>query len=218
MQKTMLVSGVLSEMGAATARVFRQNGYYVFGVDRTDDYQYNCDRFLQFDLHKFCTEAEYRIRFAEIFDGLIPRLDVLILCAPRTKMPALRDLKLESWHKVQNYTTTGPMLLAKFFLSRLEEQRGNILFLNNTHDHQTEREHIGYQLITGTFGGLGRALAADLNGSVEVNVIHPKRLKREGFAGNKKQPGRDYADEVARLALFACSPAAGSLTGLDLRL
>ena len=217
MQKNVLITGVLSEMGAATARAFRSNGFYVYGLDREDDYAYNCDRFFQFDLHRFSTEADYRIRFADIFDQLIPRLDVLICCSAAPSVPPLRDLKLEQWQLLTNRFATGPMLLAKFFQQHLTDSKGKILFLANTYEQLSERRRVGHQLARGQYEGLSNALAADLRGAVEVNFLEPKMLERAGFPGNPRRE-RAYPDTVARLALFLCSPAAGDLTGLGLRL
>ena len=113
MQKNMLITGVYGKIGATISSFFREKGYYVFGLDKHDNFQYTCDRFIQFDINQFVTDASYRVRFTSIFDQVIAKLHILINNAAVQKLDSLEDIKLQDWQESLNVNMTGPMVLSK---------------------------------------------------------------------------------------------------------
>ncbi|MCB0705299.1 MAG: SDR family oxidoreductase [Saprospiraceae bacterium] len=231
-QKNALVTGILGGIGSAIGKALRANGYYVFGVDRRDDFQYNCDRFLLFDINEYVKSASYRIKYTEIFEQVIPKLDVLVNNAAVQKLGHLDEIKLEDWQETLNVNLTGPMVLSKLFLSKLADSRGSIINVGSIHHQLTKPRFVSYATSKSALIGLTKALAVDLEGRVRVNAISPAAIEtdmlRDGFEGDedaliklkKLHPVQriGYPEEVAKLVLFLASENTGFIHGANITL
>lgn len=229
MQKNVFITGVLGGIGAALGKAFRENGYYVFGVDLREDFNENCDRFLRFDINQFVRDAVYRIRFTQIFDEIMPQLDVLINNAAVQKLDNLENIKLEDWQETLNVNLTGPMLLSKIFLQRLEASNGCIINIASIHQQLTKPGFVSYATSKSALVGLTKAMAVDLAGRVRVNSISPAAIEtdmlRAGFDDNelaidelrKIHPVQriGYPADVSKLALFLASQNTGFIHGAN---
>lgn len=229
MSKNVFITGVLGGIGAALARGFKASGYYVYGVDMREDFGAHCDRFIRFDLNQYVKDAAYRIRFTQIFDDLIPKLDVLINNAAVQRLDRLEGIKLDDWQETLNVNLTGPMLLSKFFLSRLEASRGCIINIASIHQQLTKPSFVSYATSKSALVGLTKAMAVDLEGRVRVNAISPAAIEtdmlRAGF--NNDESALDelrklhpvqrigYPDDVAKLAVFIASENHGFIHGAN---
>ncbi len=229
MKKNVFITGVLGGIGSALAKNFRSNGYYVYGVDRREDFHGNCDRFLRFDINTYVKDAAYRIRFTQLFEELIPGLDVLINNAAVQLLNRLEEIKLEDWQETMNVNITGPMLLSKLFLPKLEQSAGCIINIASIHQQLTKPGFISYATSKSALVGLTKAMAVDLEGRVRVNAISPAAIETEmlraGFEGDEsaldelrrihpvKRIG--YPEDVAKLALFLASENNGFIHGAN---
>ncbi len=232
MKKNVFITGVLGGIGSALAKTFRSDDYYVYGVDMREDFYGNCDRFIRFDLHEFVRDAGYRIKFTQIFEELIPKLDVLINNAAVQRLDRLANIKLEDWQETLNVNLTGPMLLSKLFLARLEKSQGCIINIASIHQQLTKPAFVSYATSKSALVGLTKAMAVDLEGKVRVNAISPAAIETEmlraGFEHDeaaidelrKIHPVQriGYPDEVAKLALFLASENLGFIHGANLTL
>jgi NAD(P)-dependent dehydrogenase (short-subunit alcohol dehydrogenase family) len=228
-EKSVFITGVLGGIGSALARGFRENGYYVYGVDMREDFNGHCDRFLRFDLNQFVKDAAYRIKFTQIFDEIMPHLDVLINNAAVQKLDALENIKLDDWQETLNVNLTGPMLLSKIFLARLEKNNGCIINIASIHQQLTKPGFVSYATSKSALVGLTKAMAVDLAGRVRVNSISPAAIEtamlRAGF--NDDETALDelrkihpvqrigYPADVAKLALFLASQNTGFVHGAN---
>jgi NAD(P)-dependent dehydrogenase (short-subunit alcohol dehydrogenase family) len=232
MKKSVFITGVLGGIGSALAKSFRANGFFVYGVDVREDFKGNCDRFIRFDLNEFVKDATYRIRFTQIFDELVPRLDVLVNNAAVQRLDRLENIKLDDWMETLNVNLTGPMMLSKLFLSRLEQSRGCIINIGSIHQQLTKQAFVTYATSKSALVGLTKAMAVDLEGRVRVNAISPAAIETEmlraGFEHDEKAIDElrkihpvqriGYPDEVAKLALFLASENTGFIHGANLTL
>ena len=121
---TVLINGVRSQAGRALSVAFRAAGYYVVGLDGSDDYDYQCDRFVQFDTVRFEQEADYRIRFSAILDQLLPAVEVLVHALPEYEFSDSSGLHLPTWKNFQSGHLAGPLLLAQLVLPQLSRANG----------------------------------------------------------------------------------------------
>lgn len=232
MAKNVLITGVLGGIGSALASAFRNEGYYVYGVDRNEDHIQSCNRFFHFDIHKFVKDVDYRLRFTTIFDEVIPKLDVLINNAAVQILGSLNEIKLEDWQETMNVNLTGPLMMSKLFLSRLEKSNGSIINIGSIHQQLTKPKFISYATSKGALVALTKAMAVDLEGKVRVNAISPAAIEtamlRAGFDNDesaidelrKLHPVQriGYPADVAKLALFLASENTGFLHGANLSL
>ncbi len=231
-QKAVLITGVLGGIGSALAVAFKNEGYYVYGLDIRSDDKFNCDLFLQFDIASFCSDQDYRRKWEEIFEVKIDTLDVLINNAAVQKLDRLDDLLLKDWQETLNVNLTGPLLLSQYFLDKLEHNRGGIINIASIHQILTKPRFISYATSKSALVGLTKSLAVDLEGRVRVNSISPAAIATEmliaGFDGNamalddlnKIHPVKriGYPDEVAKMAIFLASENTGFINGANLTL
>jgi len=223
MQKNVLITAALSKIGIVLSRAFRQEGYYVFGLDLEEDYHNYCNRFFRFDLNRFVKDASYRIKFTAIFDEVIPKVNVLINNSTFSPFAELENIKLEDWQKALNVNLTGPMLLSKLFLDRLEDGGGCII---NIASHQQGINQAGMatrNCSNNALIGLTQAMSTDLKEFVRVNAISHQESKANE-AAEDSSPTENYEDRehdtkasqfegLAKMALFLASEEAKFLTG-----
>lgn len=233
MRKHALVTGVLGGIGSAIAQYLRQNNYYVYGLDIRNDFSNVSDRHIQFDIHKYVKDASYRIRFTEIFEQVIPRLDVLVNNAAVQRLGKLEEIRLEDWQETLNVNLTGPLLLSKLFLKRLEaDGGGSIINIASIHQSLTKPAFVSYATSKSALVGLTKALAVDLAGRVRVNAISPAaietRMLLEGFQNNAQAVDALKAvhpvqrigtpEDVAKLVLFLAEEKTGFIHGANFQL
>ncbi len=222
MKKNVFITGVFGTTGVALAREFRENGYYVYGVDDKEDFEGTCDRAIRFDINQFVSDAGYRIRFTQIFDEIIPRLDVLINNAEVKKLGRLNEIRLEDWEETLNVNLTGPMMLSKLFLKRLTVVNGAILNVGSIHQNLTAPEHVAYSTSMNAMHGLTKAMAVDLKGKVQVNSISLA-------SGTTVQSGQipdeqvqnlelEYAEELSKMAVYLVSMESKLLHGVNIQM
>ena len=230
--KKVLITGVLGGIGSALALAFREAGFYVYGLDIQNSERHEADRLIQFDLHKFSTDEEYRNEWKRNFNVIIPELHVLINNAAVQLLDSLADLKLDDWNHTMTVNLTGPLLLGQHFLESLEEVNGCIINIGSIHQQLTKRRFISYATSKSALIGLTRALAVDLEGRVRVNAISPAAIETDmllaGFDGNqgaldelrKIHPVQRIGspNDVAKMALFLASESSGFIHGANLTL
>jgi len=231
MMKSILVTGVRGGIGTAIAKAFREQNYYVYGMDKeAEGYGTPVDRFIHFDLNQYVRDVEYRIRASEQLINLIPSLDVLVNNAAVQRLDHLENIKLDDWQETLNVNLTGPMLLCKLFLSRLEANKGCIINIASIHHQLTKRGFLTYATSKNALVGLTRAMAVDLEGRVRVNAISPAAIDtpmlRAGFENaedaleelKKVHPVKKIGvpEEVARLAIFLASENQGFIHGANI--
>ncbi|MCK8492778.1 SDR family oxidoreductase [Spirosoma sp. RP8] len=230
--KKALITGVLGGIGSALAQSFRENGYYVYGLDIRDTDDHQADQLIQFDLHRFSTDDAYRSEWKLKFYALIPELHVLVNNAAVQLLDGLDDLKLSEWNHTMAVNLTGPLLLSQHFLDQLEEGNGCIINIGSIHQQLTKRRFISYATSKSALIGLTRALAVDLEGRVRVNAISPAAIETDmllaGFDGNQSaldelrriHPVQRIGcpNDVAKMALFLASESSGFIHGANLTL
>ena len=229
--KSILITGVKGGIGSAIAKTFRDNNYYVYGVDKEEEgYEAHIDRFIHFDLHQYVRDVEYRIRASDELITLIPHLNVLVNNAAVRRLDRLQDIKLDDWQETLNVNLTGPMLLSKLFLDKLEASKGSIINIGSIHHMLTKPGFLTYATSKSALIGLTKAMAVDLEGRVRVNAISPAAVDTPmlwaGFENaedaldnlKKIHPVKKIGmpEEVARLCLFLASENHGFIHGANL--
>src|SRR5688572_20826630 len=102
MPKNVLITGVLGGIGSGLAKAFRENGYFVIGLDVKENPPDYCDKFISFDLNLFCCDSDYRLRLQALFDKEISSLDVLINNAAVQLLGGIEELTLDDWNHTLN--------------------------------------------------------------------------------------------------------------------
>ncbi|SKB70533.1 NAD(P)-dependent dehydrogenase, short-chain alcohol dehydrogenase family [Parapedobacter luteus] len=232
MKKKVLITGVLGGIGSGLAKTFKEADYFVIGLDiKTTPSDY-CDLFISFDLHRFCSDANYRDKMCNKFDNEIQTLDVLINNAAMQILSSVEEIRLDDWNHTLNVNLTGPLLLSQFFLKQLEQVHGCIINIASIHQQLTKKRFVAYATSKSALVGLTKSMSVDLQGKVRVNAISPAAIDtpmlHEGFNNdstmvqklNDLHPLRRIGKpaEVSKLALLLAEDGLGFINGANIQI
>jgi NAD(P)-dependent dehydrogenase (short-subunit alcohol dehydrogenase family) len=231
-KKTVVITGVLGGIGSQLAKTFKENNYHVVGLDVREAEMSFCDKFFKFDLHQYCSNADYKTEMEAIFDAEIPELFLLINNAAVQILGSVDEVKLEDWNQTLNVNLTGPLMLSQFFLARLEKSFGSIINIASIHHQLTKKRFVAYASSKSALVGLTKAMSVDLQGRVRVNAISPAaidtQMLRDGFDNdeakvqllNEIHPSQRIGkpQEVSQLALLLAEDKLGFINGANLNI
>ena len=155
-------------------------------------------------------------------------LDALVNNAGFMIRKPLAELSLAEWNRVLAVNLTGAFLCARACASHLAARRGAIVNIASTRALMSEPDTESYSASKGGLLALTHALAISLGPAVRVNCISPGWIDVSPWQQkDRRQPtvlsAADHAQhpagrvgipgDVAELALFLVSPAAGFVTG-----
>jgi NAD(P)-dependent dehydrogenase (short-subunit alcohol dehydrogenase family) len=224
-ERTAVVTGAASGIGAAIADRFEKDGWNVFrfGKGVSNDAR--------------CVEGD--VREADDWESLarnvindVGHLDVLINNAGILREARLQDTTLEIWNELQSVNVTGTFLGCRTMLPLL--RKGNaptILNLSSIDALKGSVGHSAYAATKGAIASMTRALALELaEEGITVNALCPGTVDTpmmHSLIGNPLNAGVDKVaqhplgrvssvDDQAAAAAFLCSADASYITGVTL--
>lgn len=228
--KNALVTGGASGIGESTARIFAEAGANVIIVDLNEERarqlaaslpkarSYRCD---------ITSEAEVKTLFDQL-DGL----DILINNAGIGLVGGIQETELSDFQRLFRVNVEGTFLVTRAALPKLIASHGSIVNIGSVAGLVGVKRRFAYCGTKGAIVALTRQLAVDYPTEIRVNCIAPGTVDTpfvEGYLEkyhkhekdkvraelNQRQPiGRlGKPDEIARLALYLCSPAAEFING-----
>jgi 2-keto-3-deoxy-L-fuconate dehydrogenase len=228
--KVALVTGGASGIGEATVRTFAEAGAKVLIVDidkqRAESLQadlpgsssYQCD---------ITNEAQV----AELFDQ-IEKLDILVNNAGIGLVGSVEETALPDFQRLFRVNVEGTFLVTRTAIPLLVSSHGSIVNIGSVAGVVGVKRRFAYCATKGAVVAMTRQLAVDYPTQFRVNCIAPGTVDTpfvEGYLEkyhknekekvrselNMRQPiGRlGRPEEIARLALYLCSPAAEFMNG-----
>lgn len=182
MNNVVLVTGVSSGIGKATAKLFAQNGWRVIGVARgkTND--------LDFVHHYICGDVSkvedvdrifHEIRNEEGFITSLVNNAGTQICKPIT------ETDIEEWDLVLNTNLRAAYLFIKNSFPLMREKDGSIINVSSVHAIATSKNISSYAASKGALVSLTRAVAIELAPNIRVNAVLPGAVETpmlyEGF-------------------------------------
>lgn len=220
MTRTVLVTGVSSGIGLAQAQLFLENGWRVYGVDRSEKLS------LTGDFHFF--QQDLILGFQPIFDWC-PQVDVL--CNTAGVLDDYKPLLEQSAQEIQeifeiNYVT--PVELTRYYLTQmLKKQSGIIINMCSIASSLAGGGGHAYTSSKHALAGFTKQLALDYaEQGVQVFGIAPGAVKTSMTAADFEPGGLAQwvadetpikrwiePEEVAELTLFLASGKAQPMQG-----
>jgi 2-keto-3-deoxy-L-fuconate dehydrogenase len=228
--KTALVTGGASGIGEATVRALSEAGASVYIVDLNEAR----GRSLAAEIpgsESFRCDITSEEEVAELFAGL-PSLDILINCAGIGAVGRLDETSLDDLRRLFKVNVEGTFLVTRAALPLLLQVRGSIVNIGSVAGLVGVKRRFGYCATKGAVHAMTRQLAIDFPTELRVNCVAPGTVDTpfvEGYLEkyhshekekvraelNQRQPiGRlGRPEEIARLVLYLCSPAADFMNG-----
>lgn len=227
--KTVLITGVSGGIGSLIAKAYKDEGYFVAGIDRVPPYHEFCDTYYDTDINKIVSDEGYFDTWKKTFHNEIKRLDVLVNNAAIQILGTVDELTHEDWHLTLNVNLNAPFMFSKLFLDLLEKYSGCIINISSIHARMTKPRFVAYATSKAALVGLTQAMAVDLGGRVRVNSINPAAVETQMLQDGFKNDLEGYEmlksfhpvnsigkpEDVAELCLFLSSSKAKFITGAN---
>jgi NAD(P)-dependent dehydrogenase (short-subunit alcohol dehydrogenase family) len=213
--RTALVTGASSGIGAAIAEMFAREGARVLMAarrrERMEESVARLPASVQPPLIQLAdvrSEADILALFATV-DARFGRLDVLVNSAGFADHTATEDLTLSRWKDIVDTNLTGCFLTCREALRRMKLQKGGrIINIGSISAKSPRPNSIGYTSTKFALEGMTRSLALDgRDHGVAVSILHPGSTKTELMPGMETRTARESMEavDVARVALLMAS-------------
>lgn len=230
----MLITGVAGEIGAATAKLYKNKGYDVIGVDNKEVSTKYIDKFIQQDISELLTSDNAKNKFNESLLAVtnVCPLKVLVNNAALQIVKPAIDCEYADQLATFQVNLFVPHLLSQLCYEELQKNEGTIINVASVHASATKKEFSLYAASKAALISLTRSLALELGPKIRVNSVSPAAIETEmlkdGFKGNKqlisklgdchisKRIGKP--EEVAELIYFLSSDKCRFITGCDYRI
>ena len=220
MTKTVLVTGASSGIGRAQAKIFLENDYRVYGVDKDENPGFlEPSHFIQLDLTGDLTS---------LFTSL-PEVDVL--CNTAGILDDYRPLHKtsdEAWEQVFALNLTATMKITRFYLEKMREKKSGIIInMCSIASFLAGGGGAAYTASKHALAGLTKQIALDYaDKNIQVFGLAPGAVKT-AMTANDFEPGgladwvaeetpiKRWLDpqEVADVTLFLASGKASAMQG-----
>ncbi len=228
--KRALITGGASGIGEATARTFSEAGAEVWIVDVDEKRAAALAAELPNASARRCDitdEGDVKALF-ETLD----RLDILVNNAGIGLVGNVQETELTDFQRLFRVNVEGTFLMTRAALPLLFNVRGSIVNIGSVAGLVGVKRRFAYCATKGAVIAMTRQLAVDYPTEIRVNCLAPGTVDTpfvEGYLEkyhqhekekvrnelNQRQPiGRlGKPEEIARLALYVCSPAADFMNG-----
>ncbi len=213
--QSILITGAAQGIGLATARLFVQRGWRVFGLDSRAD-----------KLEDAAREAGFEPLLCDLADAAaiektiasIKTLDALVNNAATSANGDPRTLALSEWNRVLSVNLSAPFLLSRLLSDRLRASKGSIVNIASTRALMSEPQTEAYSASKGALLSLTHAMAMSLS-PVRVNAVSPGWIEH-GDYGSLRAIDHDFhpvgrvgrAEDVAEMVWYLVSDKAGFIT------
>lgn len=172
-QLVVVITGVLGGIGRATAKLFHSQGWYVVGVDQSDESErgmVGIDQFFQADV----ADVSAWETIADTLATEMQKVDVLVNNAAIQVCKPLVETTPQEWDGVMAVNVRSVYLGVRHLYSLMRQQGGAIVNVSSVHAIATSANIAAYAASKGAMLALTRALAIELaSNQIRVNAVLP---------------------------------------------
>ena len=200
MDSVVLITGVAGGIGGATARVFHDSGWHVWGVDVKGFQSPPCvDHYVQADV----SEIEEVERIVSTLDREVGRLDALVNNAAIQITKPLVETDPDEWDHLMNVNLRAAYLLVRQAYPLLKKDGASIVNVSSVHAVATSTEIAAYATSKGALLALSRALALELAcDDIRVNAVLPGAVDTHMLRAGLERSHAGDGDMEKRLQAF----------------
>lgn len=171
MSKVVLITGVSSGIGNATARLFNQEGWHVIGVSRTKvDHIDGVDHYISADVSKI-KDLDRVFNEIEYDEG---RIDSLINNAALQICKPVLETTVDEWDAVFNTNVRSAFYCSKLAHPLMAGRGGSIVNVSSVHAVATSANIAAYAASKGAIKTLTQNLAIEFaQDKIRVNAVLP---------------------------------------------
>jgi len=187
--KVCVITGASSGIGYATARLFSERGYRVYGISRR-------------------SELRADVRNYEEIKGAIERvvekeggLDILVVNAGIARVGYVEEFEISDWLEVINTNLNGAFYTVKAALPHIREG-GHIVFVGSIASKRAFPGWAAYCASKWGLLGFAKSLGEELKGKIRVSTVLPGAVDTplwEGIGGDRSRMLK--AENVAKVIL-----------------
>ena len=234
--RVAMFTGGASGIGAATAKLFAEEGARIVLVDRDPGGLERTAREIDGEVRCFIADVTDADAVGDIVKDILNewlRIDILMTCAGISTVGTAVTVKEEDFDRILEVNVKGSFICSRAVLPNMIQQgSGAIVLVSSQQAFNTDGNNVAYIASKGAIVSMTRAMAVDhaLDG-IRVNAVVPgwidTPMSRAGLqlrfadpeAARKRRLERHamgrygFPDEVARAALFLASDDASFTTG-----
>ena len=187
--KVCVITGASSGIGYATAKLFSERGYRVYGISRRSE--------LRADVKNYEEIKGAIERVVEKEGGL----DILVVNAGIARVGYVEEFNISDWLEVLNTNLNGAFYTVKAALPHIREG-GHIVFVGSI---ASKRAFPGWSAYCASKWGLlgfAKSLGEELKGKIKVSTVLPGAVDTplwEGIGGDRSRMLK--AEDVAKVIL-----------------
>lgn len=221
--KVCVITGGSNGIGRCMVDQFIKTGYRVFVVDR-DESAFEHMQEVYGKQHCFCyggdiAASEVLEGFADFIREHTAHVDALIHNACLSRRGILSGCGYEDFNYVLQVGVSAPYYLT-MLLQNLLSKEASIVNIASTRAEMSQADTESYSAAKGGIRALTHALSASLAGKARVNCISPGWIHTGDEADlsatdHSQHPAARVGrpSDIAKMALYLCSDAAGFITG-----
>jgi NAD(P)-dependent dehydrogenase (short-subunit alcohol dehydrogenase family) len=187
--KVCVITGASSGIGYATAKLFSERGYRVYGISRRSE--------LRADVRNYGEIKGAIERVVEKEGGL----DILVVNAGIARVGYVEEFEISDWLEVINTNLNGAFYTVKAALPHIREG-GHIVFVGSIASKRAFPGWAAYCASKWGLLGFAKSLGEELKGKIKVSTVLPGAVDTplwEGIGGDRSKMLK--AEDVAKVIL-----------------
>jgi len=187
-----VITGSSGGIGQETCQYFRDNGWYVIGVDQKSKRANRLDEFYKCNLEDATSiEAHF-----DTISRVHPEINALVNNAATSVPKGLMNTDPDEWDRIQNVNLKAPYLTTKYLHNNLKQTQGAIVNIGSIVAHHTGITAGAYAASKGGLISLTKSLAIELaSDGIRVNTVSPGAVRTPMLVDQLKSKSTEASGE-----------------------